>query len=814
QGHDLGSDPLDTIDVILSGDDLPFVMPLADGRLASLDALLVGRTFTHRLTGPEVTLGFLEPGTDLSAISLLVDQPPYCRLTDGSPVTFLIRGLDDDLLAERGVPADVGASDGCWLLDRDLLHRYGLAAGDLLGVTVRPDGLELSTPDADETAPELLSTLAASLAEFGEGDPVESSALVWQMCDRVPELFTRPGPPLSELLAEAGLAVEGDWVAPAGFDFSAWRAGNAITRVCELHDLNEDEALAVLAMTVLYAGVAGGKDQGGDLREGLDDDVIRPALGFLVEPAVAAAVLVETIGAGTEGAAALAAFAETFEPIAQRRARAGLRWLRGKALDRSGAALAAEQAYESSIELDDYPLALLELARIASDRGDAERAMSLLRRAGAPADDELVVMLEKFLPAERRDLLRNGPCWCGSGRKYKVCHQNREALPLAERAAWLYAKAVNYLTEGPWRGLLLDLAELRSEYDREPLAVYRATQDPLVIDCALFEGGAFAAFLVERGVLLPEDERLLGEQWLLAERSLWDIEEVTPGSGFLARDTRTGDRVLVRERLGSRAVSAGALVCARFVPAGDTVQCFGGMEVVSLGLRDSLLKLLDTEPTAEELVGFLTAQFAPPELQNTEGDPLVFCKTVLHSPDPAALAAALDSSYARDASEMWWHEYVTTHGMERVRATITVDDSVVRVETNSEARHDRVLAVLRSLQPGLELVHESRSPARDVQEAVSRAPADGATRPSPGPEGPEDPEVASALASFVREYEQAWLDDHIPALDGRTPREAAADPTRRPDLIRLLESFPAASGPGQMDPARLRSALGLEETGR
>jgi hypothetical protein len=55
-----------------------------------------------------------------------------------------------------------------------------------------------------------------------------------------------------------------------------------------------------------------------------------------------------------------------------------------------------------------------------------------------------------------------------------------------------------------------------------------------------------------------------------------------------------------------------------------------------------------------------------------------------------------------------------------------------------------------------------------------------------------------------------WLDEPIPALSGHTPRQCAEDPTRRPDLIRLLDSFPPDTGaPGLMSPERLRSALGL-----
>jgi hypothetical protein len=58
--------------------------------------------------------------------------------------------------------------------------------------------------------------------------------------------------------------------------------------------------------------------------------------------------------------------------------------------------------------------------------------------------------------------------------------------------------------------------------------------------------------------------------------------------------------------------------------------------------------------------------------------------------------------------------------------------------------------------------------------------------------------------------EAAWLDEPIPALAGHTPHECANDPTRRPDLIRLLDSFPQDTGrPGTMSPAPLRAALGL-----
>ena len=107
------------------------------------------------------------------------------------------------------------------------------------------------------------------------------------------------------------------------------------------------------------------------------------------------------------------------------------------------------------------------------------------------------------------------------------------------------------------------------------------------------------------------------------------------------------------------------------------------------------------------------------------------------------------------------------------------------------------------------VLRETREPAGDVravQRLAARSSATLATFLDPA----ANPAIAAALEEMARTYETAWLDEPIPALAGHTPRECANDPTRRPDLIRLLDSFPQNTGrPGTMSPARLRAALGL-----
>jgi hypothetical protein len=61
---------------------------------------------------------------------------------------------------------------------------------------------------------------------------------------------------------------------------------------------------------------------------------------------------------------------------------------------------------------------------------------------------------------------------------------------------------------------------------------------------------------------------------------------------------------------------------------------------------------------------------------------------------------------------------------------------------------------------------------------------------------------------------QGWLDEKIPALGGRTPREAAASVRLRPRLIALLKEFEiheaAKPTAERYDMSRLWSALAID----
>jgi tetratricopeptide (TPR) repeat protein len=769
---------------------------LADGRWASVPALLAGRVFTHRLTASEVEHDVLDLEPDLTLVETLVKRAGYQRFSDGSPVVAVFSQFDVERLAERGIPPEVISESGALLLPPGYLRERGPSEGDVVALLVAEGGLRLEA-GTGEAVPDRLAALERGLrdvvADSPDG-PVELHEALLVACAGDPALFTEPLPPLREALAALGFEYDDEWLAPAGFDFRRWRAGIRRTTIARERGLDDEAASAVLAILTRYEEAAAFAEEGTGSPDSLDDAGFSAAVSFLAEAPVAEAVLAEIPTTDPESAATLAMFAESLEPTAPRAARPALRWLRGEACEALGDLAGAEAAYQAAESLDpQWSPALYALARFAGDRGDAAHGLALLRRADVPPDDILVGLLERFQVEPRTDIGRNGPCWCGSGRKYKKCHLHRESLTLDERASWLYQKAGMFLGDGPWRGAMLSAAQARAEFADGPYALLEALNDPLTADAVLFEGGAFAEFVATRGVLLPEDERLLAEQWLLVERSVFEIEQVRPGEGWTCRDVRTGDVHQVRERIASRTLKTGTVICARVVPAGETEQIFGGIEPVALHERDELIALLDSSPGTITLISFLTRRFAPPVVQNTEGDPLVLCEVALRTDDPAALAAELDETYERDGDT--WHEHTATG---HIRATLRIDGHDLTVQANSEARVDRVLAVLRTLDPKLIVVNESRQPAVSSSSSADSPP-------------PAVPEAAAILDQFIRDYEQKWLDEPIPALSGYTPRQAAADPTRREDLIQLLASFPETRDePGAMNRDRLRRALGLE----
>ena len=172
----------------------------------------------------------------------------------------------------------------------------------------------------------------------------------------------------------------------------------------------------------------------------LDRDTLRLVARALGHGSVAPAFAEHVLRDQDHGSEPLASFAAELAHLPGKFA-APARYLQALDSERDGEVGIAEGHLHAAVLADpDFAPALGELARYEADRGNAARAMSLLRRAGSEEDDSELSYLRGLHTGPLVSVGRNDPCPCGSGRKFKACCLN--ATPSCRlnswRAGWLY----------------------------------------------------------------------------------------------------------------------------------------------------------------------------------------------------------------------------------------------------------------------------------------------------------------------------------------------------------------------------------------
>ena len=729
-------------------------------------------------------------------------------------------------LGETGDDIETGE-----LLDEDVLigpagwlDRY---AGAPVEVRIAGTALHLAPVSGEpDVAAEVTSALLATFeqhARFEElrdalgSEPVDLTQmsvedLLWESLVSHTEVFSaHPIPPLDVNLRAAGLIRADQTVLRGGTDVGAlhrWRQRN---RLASQHRLEGEQVdWAELTITMSTAVIVRGVDALGSAEEVTGAAML--LTHALDDPAVCRALLGFHLGAQTPPRE-LAGFARSVDAELPAGRGGGVRWLEGRALDLDGDPMGAAIAFEAAVATgEEHPLALIGLAGFRADAGDAGDAVSLLRRAGIDADADpddpseseavdLFAEVDGYARHRPHALAgRNDPCPCGSGRKYKACHLGKERPGLIDRGPWLYAKARRYIRDHD-RSLVAAIAgEMRAASGRGHQFLIDLLDSELVADIALCEAGLGDRFVAERDAVLPDDEALLAQRWQLVERSLFEVEEAG-ATHLVLRDLRTGDRITVTNTDAESQTQRGELMLGRPLPINETWRAYSGFVKVGGLLRDEILDALD-HPDPFQIAELIGRCLAPPRMSNTDGEPLQFHELVWKLADPKAARRALDAHVAL-AEDDGVYRLVrdTANQRQTVILTLTIDGDGLRADVNSDRRADEVIDLVNRLIPDAELVDHD---VRAVDEALDAHRASGAP---PAANRLDDPEMADVRDEVIAEFERRWLDDRIPALGGRTPREAALDPIGRHELERLLDTF--GDTPGLMSATRLRQALDL-----
>jgi hypothetical protein len=184
---------------------------------------------------------------------------------------------------------------------------------------------------------------------------------------------------------------------------------------------------------------------------------------------------------------------------------------------------------------------------------------------------------------------------------------------------------------------------------------------------------------------------------------------------------------------------------------------------------------------------YVRANRPPPEFRNMDDEPIEL--TQLRFPllgERSAIVEALDSSpvlqrETDDGSWAWFpkpYEEISPEERVSILGHIELKDTSLQLDTNSVARVERGGTLLSSLLGNLVgsplTVHENMTALSEGDEAIDF-------------DTEVPPEIQEAMDAHLTSHYRQTLDDSIPMLNGKTPRERAADPALRNDVIGWLK---------------------------
>ncbi|HLQ39035.1 MAG TPA: MbcA/ParS/Xre antitoxin family protein, partial [Planctomycetota bacterium] len=325
-------------------------------------------------------------------------------------------------------------------------------------------------------------------------------------------------------------------------------------------------------------------------------------------------------------------------------------------------------------------------------------------------------------------------------------------------------------------------------------------------------------------------------QALLAARSaapigLFRVAAVRAGEGVELEDVLRGGRVSVPDSLLSATAREGVVLFGKVYPAG-AFTFLAGLSAPLPGDSERMLQQLESEGLEVSEAGLqqtahrlgrlwqLRADQATsrPQLVNTDGDELMDVRASFAVRDPAAVRAAL---LARDDVEVeggdeadaaaplvWFRP--RGDGSRTLLARLEFLGGELVATANSDER-------LRKLRTWLLPVAGVLREVSETRREFLAAPADDRLH-GHGREEPTSPELLDAITGHMRAHYRRWLDEPIPALGGKTPRQAVKTADGQRKVARLIRTTPDPMGPsgplrGAVPREDMLRELGLEGQG-
>lgn len=448
---------------------------------------------------------------------------------------------------------------------------------------------------------------------------------------------------------------------------------------------------------------------------------------------------------------------------------------------------------------------------------------------------------------------RNDPCWCGSGKKYKKCHlisdeeaarkEAEEADEEAEESGSLHNITMQrvFAASREWHRDS-DLKRAKKMYFGESGAV-EATPDQVdgFIHWVLHDfrdaatrHTAIENYLRTRDAKLRPEERELLESLRDSRFGLFEVERVEPGSGVQLRDIFVGDSHFVHDISSSRSLHRWdcLLVRLQFLE-GRWLMTGNGINVPRNTLN-ALVEFVERESrkAKQDAAEFVRANshrlhrvlrdvfernLAGIRVVNNEGEEISIGNAEYQVSDKAAVVAKFRSveeleEDAPGAESFTWLQPMG--GERRPFGHLEFAGDTLRLEAMSRTRLETLRGLVEFHASSLmKHLGDHYTTVDEIKQSVLR----GEKSHAPAVQREISAEERQALQEMLHKHYASWVNDSLPALGGKTPRQAIRSRAGRDSVIQLLrlmengESRKSAQDEPVYDFNIIRRELGLPE---
>lgn len=326
---------------------------------------------------------------------------------------------------------------------------------------------------------------------------------------------------------------------------------------------------------------------------------------------------------------------------------------------------------------------------------------------------------------------------------------------------------------------------------------------------------------------LSEPEREAVEELLDGWFSVFEVRRVKVDEGLQARDILLKRDLWITEKAATRQLQLGDLLFGWLTVKGDLTRLEGGLGHVPANLAKPFIASIRRRRStiarkhpnldwkkqhgllalpAMELLARLYADAPVPQLVNAAGEEVVFSEARYSVSDRARVAKILGTTFEAHAPGT----YVWLDGSS-LAGKLELKERELWVQCDSRERLQTLKIRLNELL-GDTLTHRADA-YEDPTVSVQRARKSG-ERPAPRGPAPELPkEVAAQLQAMMLARMRDWLDEPIPMLGGKTPRQAARTERGRDDVTLMLihqqQLFDRGPGLPKIDLTEIWHSLGL-----